>query len=157
MGVIHGTTLAFGLMKTQGYGHIINISSIAGLLPIPGQALYNTTKYAVVGLTQSLQLELRPYGIRLSVVCPGAIATSIFYKPIIGKAAEPDPKRIPTEAIGPELAAKEILSSVAKAKEIIVLPFRDRMAYWIYKAAPHLLACTFRKVNEKRRAHDTNQ
>ena len=58
-------------------GHIINTSSMAGILPHPGMGLYNTAKFAVVGLSESLREELAAESIGVSVLCPGPINTSI--------------------------------------------------------------------------------
>ena len=61
-------------MKRQGSGAIINISSTAGFLGMPYRAPYVATKFAVVGLTKALAMELGPHGIRVNAVAPGAIA-----------------------------------------------------------------------------------
>ncbi len=76
--VIYGTHFALPVMRRQGGGHIVNTASMAGLIPPPFQALYCTTKYAVVGLSESLRFELGDEGIHVTVVCPGNVATSIF-------------------------------------------------------------------------------
>jgi short-subunit dehydrogenase len=56
------------IMRKQGQGRIINISSVAGFLPGPYTALYNATKHAVEGYSESLDHELRTFGIRVSLV-----------------------------------------------------------------------------------------
>lgn len=58
-------------------GHIINTSSMAGILPHPGMGLYNTAKFAVVGLSESLREELEAENVGVSVLCPGPINTRI--------------------------------------------------------------------------------
>jgi NAD(P)-dependent dehydrogenase (short-subunit alcohol dehydrogenase family) len=77
-GVVHGL-LAFlpGMLAGNGERHIVNTGSIAGLVPVPRQSAYGATKHAVVGLTESLRVELEPQGIGVSVLCPGAVATDI--------------------------------------------------------------------------------
>ncbi len=77
-GVIHGITAIYPIMKKQKSGHIINTSSIAGLIPFQGQALYNTTKFAVTGLSLTLEQELKKDGIAISILCPGMVKTRIF-------------------------------------------------------------------------------
>lgn len=54
-GVIHGVTAAYPFMVRQGYGHIVNVGSVAGLIPLPGEISYVTSKYAVVGLSHTLR------------------------------------------------------------------------------------------------------
>jgi NAD(P)-dependent dehydrogenase (short-subunit alcohol dehydrogenase family) len=79
-GVVHGIHAAVPLMLAQGYGHIVNTASIAGLLPSPFLAPYSMSKHAVVGLTLSLRAELGERGVRLSALCPGVIETPILDK-----------------------------------------------------------------------------
>ena len=155
VGTIRGTTLAFRIMKAQGYGHIINVSSIRGLLPIPGQVLYNTTQFAVTGLTQSLRYEARAYGIRLTEVCPGPIRTPIFYEPIIGDAVAADLKRIPSNALEPSVAAEKVLDGVARGRSLSFLPFKERLGYWMYRVSPKLLESTFRSIWKKGSERET--
>jgi short-subunit dehydrogenase len=59
------------IMRKQGSGLIINVSSVAGLISIPFQAMYSASKYAVEALTEALRLELKPYGIKAVAVEPG--------------------------------------------------------------------------------------
>jgi NADP-dependent 3-hydroxy acid dehydrogenase YdfG len=63
------------LMIEQGYGHIINIGSIAGKEAYPGGNVYCATKHAVDGLTKAMRMDLLPYGIRVSQIAPGAVET----------------------------------------------------------------------------------
>jgi NAD(P)-dependent dehydrogenase (short-subunit alcohol dehydrogenase family) len=77
-GVIHGIEAFVPRMVAQGEpGHIVNTASMAGLIASQGLGIYNTTKYAVVGLSETLQKDLRPYNIGVSVLCPMGVATAI--------------------------------------------------------------------------------
>jgi short-subunit dehydrogenase len=62
-------------MMTSKSGHIVNIGSIDGLIPIPGQAPYCASKFAVTGLTEVLYFDLKHRGIGVTLVCPGAVST----------------------------------------------------------------------------------
>jgi NAD(P)-dependent dehydrogenase (short-subunit alcohol dehydrogenase family) len=62
-------------MRARGRGHIVNISSIGGLLGNPGSGYYNATKFAVEGLTQALAKEVEPHGIRVTLIEPGPFRT----------------------------------------------------------------------------------
>ena len=77
-GVVNGVQAAYCIMIKQGFGHIVNTASITGLMPTPGQVAYSMTKHAVVGLSLSLRAEAALLGIRVSVLCPGAIRTPIL-------------------------------------------------------------------------------
>ena len=65
-------------MRQQMYGHIINISSIAGIAPGTGWALYAATKFAVIGLSEVLADDVKEFGIKVTVVAPGAFRTSFL-------------------------------------------------------------------------------
>ncbi len=72
-GLARLTQLALPLMRTQGAGAIVNISSMGGKIYEPFGSWYHATKFAVEGMSDSLRLELAPFGIRVIVVEPGAI------------------------------------------------------------------------------------
>src|SRR5215471_6872718 len=77
-GVIHGVEAFVPRMIAQKEpGHVVNTASMAGLIASQGLGVYNTTKYAVVGLSETLQKDLRPYGIGVSVLCPMGVKTAI--------------------------------------------------------------------------------
>ncbi len=75
-GVVHGVQAAYPIMLRQGFGHIVNTASIAGLWPSPLVVGYCATKHAVVGLSTSLRIEAAAAGVRVSVLCPGPVRTS---------------------------------------------------------------------------------
>src|SRR5215468_1509406 len=77
-GVIHGVEAFVPRMIAQGQpGHVVNTASMAGLVASQGLGVYNTTKYAVVGLSETLQKDLRPYDIGVSILCPMGVKTAI--------------------------------------------------------------------------------
>ncbi len=69
------TRHAVPLMIEQGSGTILMISSMAGIYGFAGEAVYCATKFAQVGFAQALDKELRPYGIKVGVICPGGVKT----------------------------------------------------------------------------------
>ena len=78
-GVINGMVTFANLIKSHGEGgHIVNTASIAGQLGMGGMSIYNTTKFAVVGMSESMRQDLAPFNIGTSVLCPGFVATQIF-------------------------------------------------------------------------------
>lgn len=76
-GVLYGIGAALGHMKPRKAGHIINVSSVAGHKVRPGSAVYAATKAAVLMLSEGLRQEVKPYGIRTTVISPGAVATEL--------------------------------------------------------------------------------
>src|SRR3989441_12947555 len=77
-GVIHGVEAFVPRMIARGEpGHIVNTASMAGLIASKGLGVYNTSKYAVVGLSETLAKDLKPYRIGVSVLCPMGVRTRI--------------------------------------------------------------------------------
>ena len=77
-GVVNGIQTFVPRMRARGEGgHIVNTSSMAGVLPIPGAAIYITAKAAVIGLSEALRSELAPENIGVSAFCPGPVQTNI--------------------------------------------------------------------------------
>ena len=125
-GVIYGVDAALPIMRKQGHGHIVNTSSIAGIIPPPYQALYCASKYAVTGMTECLRYELANEGVRFSLICPGNVATNIF-----GGLTPPD------DAISPETAAQIILTGVANNENLIIFPDKYKKMYENYRYHPN--------------------
>jgi len=144
-GVINGIQAAFKTMAGQGFGHIINTASMAGLMPGPGNVAYTATKHAVVGLSGSLRAEAAQMGVRVSVICPGVIRTPIlegggkYGKMLIG--IPPEPIRRMWERLrpmSPNIFAEKVLNSVAKNKAIIIVPSWWKWFWWINRLSPSL-------------------
>jgi NADP-dependent 3-hydroxy acid dehydrogenase YdfG len=76
-GVLYGIAAALPHMTAQKSGHIINVSSVAGHVVRPGSAVYAATKHAVRVVSEGLRQEVKPYGIRTTIVSPGAVATEL--------------------------------------------------------------------------------
>ncbi|MCR2821749.1 SDR family oxidoreductase [Lederbergia panacisoli] len=129
-GVIYGTQVGYNIMKQQGFGHIVNTASAAGLGPSPVSTVYSTTKHAVVGLTTSLHYEAEEFGIKISTLCPAFVDTPIFEK---SKAINIDKSFISNQlksqkVMTPDRLAKIALKGVHKNKSIICpMPLRKTM------------------------------
>lgn len=79
-GVIHGIKAFLPLLAEQGEGHIVNTASMGGLISGPPEGLYTTTKFAIVGLSEALLLEVAEKGVGVSVLCPGLVDTQLTTK-----------------------------------------------------------------------------
>ncbi len=78
-GVVNGTKIVVPIIKQQGEGgHVVNTSSMAGVVPLPSMGAYSAGKYAVRGFTQALRLDLAPHGIGVSCLYPGAVKTQLI-------------------------------------------------------------------------------
>jgi NADP-dependent 3-hydroxy acid dehydrogenase YdfG len=77
-GVLNGIAAVLPYMKEQKSGQIINTSSVAGHKVFGGSAVYSATKFAVRALSEGLRMEVKPYNIRTTIVCPGAVKTELL-------------------------------------------------------------------------------
>ncbi|MEW5736949.1 MAG: SDR family oxidoreductase [Thermodesulfobacteriota bacterium] len=159
MGVLYGTVVAYSIMAGRGTGHIVNISSLAGLLPFPVKAPYSATKHAIVGLSTTLRAEAADLGVRVTVACPGLVATDIWTKtPIMGATPEDVLGIIRAPMMSAEKAAEKILEGTAKNRAVITFPFSARALWYLYRIHPGILdplgrklMRDFRRAKEKRR------
>jgi NAD(P)-dependent dehydrogenase (short-subunit alcohol dehydrogenase family) len=138
-GVIHGVNAAYPVMIEQGFGHIVNTASIAGLMPWPMEIGYSATKHAVVGLSTSLRSEAAYAGVRVSALCPGLVRTPIIHGGKYGRWIRNYPIDKVTEMMEktrPVPLDKFIplaLKQVARNKAIIVIPGLYRVFWWMYR------------------------
>lgn len=148
MGVIYGTHYAYQVMCRQGSGHIINTASLGGLVPGPLRSAYITGKFGVVGLTLSLRTESGKYGVRASVVCPGAVKTPIFQTAeMIGndrRKSEEGLKK--TKMMDPDAAAEKILHGVARNKGIIVMDPVTKSLWGLFRFSPALFERLVKRI-----------
>jgi NAD(P)-dependent dehydrogenase (short-subunit alcohol dehydrogenase family) len=87
-GVIRVTQAVLPIMRKQKSGIIVNISSAAGRFAIPGQSAYVSTKFAIEGLTESIAYELEPFGIKVVLIEPGIVKTSMANNMVIAKKSQ---------------------------------------------------------------------
>jgi NAD(P)-dependent dehydrogenase (short-subunit alcohol dehydrogenase family) len=126
-------------MKKKGGGHIVNVSSIAGFIGVFGYADYASSKFAMMGLSETLRMELRQYGIRVSVLCPPDTDTP-------GYELENRTKPPETWAIGetakliePEVVARALLEGIRKERYMILANAEGRLIHLTKRYAPFLL------------------
>jgi NAD(P)-dependent dehydrogenase (short-subunit alcohol dehydrogenase family) len=152
-GVIYGTMSAYQVMVKQGSGHIVNTASGAGLIPSPMETAYSTTKHAVVGLSTSLRAEAADLGIKVSVVCPGLVQTTLYdVTPVLKAKMDDFLAMIPLKPMDATKAAQAILRGVARNREIMVFPFHARLLWWLHRLQPSLLGPFGRKHAKSFRA-----
>ena len=134
MGVVYGTDAAYKQMARQGHGHIVNIASLAGLIPFPTNAPYATSKHAVVGLSLSLRAEGEDLGVKVSAVCPGFIQSNIYQAtPFINLDREGMLRNMPFTPIATARAATAILRGVARNQAVIVFPGYARFIWLLQR------------------------
>lgn len=153
-GAVNGVQAAYNIMTRQGFGHIVNTSSMTGLAPSPATIAYAATKYGLVGLSLSLRSQAERIGVRVSVLCPGAVRTPLLIGGKYGRVID-----IPTERLlrmwekfkpmSPDLFARKALNLVAKNKAIIIVPWWWKLFWWMNRLSPSLGIIFARKRSEK--------
>jgi NAD(P)-dependent dehydrogenase (short-subunit alcohol dehydrogenase family) len=122
-GVVHGTKAFLPHLRASGEGHVVNLSSVFGLISVPSQSAYNAAKFAVRGFTDSLRMELEIEGscVSATTVHPGGVRTNIARKARIdpsvealGGAADTGEEFDKIARTTPESAARQILAAVQK-------------------------------------------
>ena len=87
-GVMRVTQLVLPTMRKQKSGTIVNVSSVGGRISLPVLSAYNSTKFALEGLSESMSYELEPFGIKVVIIEPGVIRTNIMDSSIFAKKAQ---------------------------------------------------------------------
>lgn len=143
-GVVHGVHAAYPLFAKKRAGYLVNIASLAGLIPAPGLTAYAATKHGVVGLSVSLRAEAAAYGVKVSAVCPGFIDTRIFTdSKYLSGDVEAQAGKAKKLSVSAEDCARAVLRGMQKNQAIIPVTGHAK-AMWILnryaQSAMHLLA-----------------
>lgn len=139
-GTLYTVKAALPGMIMRGSGHIVNISSSAGFVGVFGYSAYSPSKFAVTGFSETLRAEMKPHGIRVSVVFPPDTDTpQLAYE---NQIKPPETKAISgnVKCLSAEKVAEEILKGVSKGKFTILPGFDNKLAYHLNHAAGNLLA-----------------
>ncbi|MGC5256474.1 SDR family oxidoreductase [Gordonia sp. DT218] len=137
MGPIHVIECFVPQMIRRGKGgHLVNVSSAAGLLALPWHAAYSASKFGLRGVSEVLRFDLRRHGIGVSLVCPGGVDTPLVDSVEIAGINRDDPRiksqiaRFHKVAVTPETAAAAILKGIRKNHFLVYTSFDIRFGYW---------------------------
>lgn len=148
-GTTVGSKLALERMLPRGHGHLVNVSSGVGRLPLPGSATYSATKHGVVGLTESLRLEYRRSGLAFTIVQPAQVETAM----IDGQGR---PRALPV--VTPDDVAAAVLEAVRRRRFEVWVPRSQAASGKLAAILPRAVRDTIlRAVGVPRIASDTDQ
>lgn len=131
-------------------GHIANVSSMLGFMGMMGYAAYAPTKFALVGLTDSLRNELKPYGITFSILYPPDTETEGFEKENQTKPRETQLMSASVKLMSPEAVAAVFVRGLLK-RQYAIMPLQARAVWWLNRVFPWLVRRVLDSDYEKAR------
>jgi short-subunit dehydrogenase len=144
-GAVMGMQAVVPVMRQQGGGTIINISSVAGHIPLPFHAAYSATKFAMNAIGKAAGAELQKDGIHVLTVCPGYVQTAFSQNVVLGKERKkvrPDSVR----GITAERVARAALRGYVKKKREVIVPWTMYAPQKIYQLFPALVERAMSKM-----------
>lgn len=151
LGTVHAIRAVVPGMIERRRGHVVTMGSIAGRIGSPFEAIYSATKFAVVGLTEALAVELEPYGIGVSLVQPGPVATGF------GEARGHPYDRARPKPVEPEAVAAAVVRAVEGDKQEQYVPGSFRPAVVMRHLFPPLFRWGARKSFTRELALDRSR
>lgn len=143
IGLIETTQAVLPHMLAQRAGHVVNVSSIAGLLGVPGLSVYNATKFAVNGFSEALRREVGAFGVQVSLLCPGGVETDFgqnvsFERLRIAAFEKTDPLRASLRLNAAQVA-EQVWKTLQRPARRKILPWYFTPVVLLALAAPWLL------------------
>lgn len=156
MGPIHVLeTFLPPMIAAKRGGHVVNVSSAAGLFGLPWHAPYSASKFALRGISEVLRFDLARYKIGVSLVCPGAVATPLVDTiTIVGldrtnPVVQREVGRFQRHAITPEAAAAAIVDGVKRDRYLVFTSWDIRFLHWIQRKWELPYRLVMRALNDK--------
>lgn len=154
MGPIHVIeTFVPPMMDAGRGGHLVNVSSAAGLIGMPWHAAYSASKFGLRGVSEVLRFDLRAHGIGVSLVCPGAVATGLTETIDVAGIDTTSPRfararaRFVSHAASPDEAATAILRGIARNRYWVYTSADIRLAHWAQRVVPPAYVLAMRLLN----------
>jgi hypothetical protein len=146
-GPLHGIQAFLPGMLARGQGCLVNVASVAGLVAFPMMGPYCASKFALVGLSEALAIELHGRGVQVCTVCPGAVRTRLLAKSSIalpGKSKELIDRLVERLATRPEALAKDIAAAIEDGRPLLIAAGSMWPLVLLQRASPDLYAWLFR-------------
>lgn len=152
-GVLHGCHAFVPAMIARGEGQVVNLSSTLGFFGAGGVNAYATSKFAVLGLSESLRAELAPHGVGVSTICPGVIDTPIVERGAVYRGGVEDPalqdqlaQGFKRRAAPPSKVARAIVRAIRTDQALVTVSLEAKALYWTKRLWPRLAAWLGRRL-----------
>jgi short-subunit dehydrogenase len=149
-GALESMQAVIPVMKQQGTGTVINISSVAGHIPLPFHATYSASKFAMNAISKSARVELEPENIHVMTVCPGYVRTNFSPNTVRGQTAKvirPESQR----GISAERVARATLNGYLKQKREVIVPWYMHVPVKIYQLFPGVVEWSMGRMARRER------
>jgi short-subunit dehydrogenase len=144
-GTIEAMQAVVPVMQPRGGGVIINISSVAGHLPVPFMGAYSATKFAMNAIGKAARLELEKFGINVITICPGYVRTGFGENAIQGRELQ-QVRPASVKGVSAERVARAVLSGYLKQKREVVVPWTMHPVIKLYQLFPGVVEWGMRKM-----------
>jgi short-subunit dehydrogenase len=134
------TQMLLPALLEQRDAHIVNVASMCGFVAFPKLAVYQATKYGLLGFSESLRTDYGKLGIGVTTLCPGFVKTRLFTN---AKSAPDREPRVPPNWLctTPEYVAKKTLRAIRRNRRMVVVTPLAHSLYWLRRVSPGLLDC----------------
>ncbi|MBX6419451.1 MAG: SDR family oxidoreductase [Nevskia sp.] len=156
MGPIHVMECFLPAMIASGRGgHLVNVSSAAGLFGLPWHAPYSASKFGLRGVSEVLRFDLERHGIGVTLVCPGGVDTGLVHTVEIEGVDPNDPRlsklkrRFQQRAVTPQRAAAAILKGIERKRYLVFTSFDVRLGWWAQRWFPPAYEFVMRRLNDR--------
>jgi short-subunit dehydrogenase len=147
MGPFNAMKLILPIMKKQRSGHIMNVSSVIGRRGIGYSSAYCATKFALIGLTESLQVELRNTPVRASIICPGLTDTDFGVN--MREPTKREKKNVWATGVPATKVANAIVRCAKKPKREVYISLQDRGIVFVNTLCPGFMEYVLSKYRRK--------
>jgi short-subunit dehydrogenase len=148
-GTVEAMQAVIPVMKQQSVGTIVNISSVAGHIPLPFHAVYSASKFAMNAIGKAARIELKSSGINVMTVCPGYVRTSFGANAVKGKELK-QVRPAQVRGVTAERVAQAVLRGYLKQKREVVVPWTMHPVIKLYQLLPGLVEWSMVKMTRQR-------
>jgi NAD(P)-dependent dehydrogenase (short-subunit alcohol dehydrogenase family) len=142
------------MIKAGRGGHLVNVSSSAGLFGLPWHAAYSAAKFGLRGVSEVLRFDLRRHGIGVTLVCPGAVETGLVENVRIVGVDRSSPEvrklteRFRERAVAPERVAELIVNAVERNRYLVLTSRDIKLGYWFQRKFELPYRAAMRRLND---------